>query len=143
MSNDVTIPNSVTQITNNLFIGGIRDDKSSFDYVISCTFDSFVIGMENQINIHAPFHDCDDLPKEEYLNKIVDSVVDALNKNQKVLVHCTAGLNRSALVCVLVLMKMSKITAKAAITHLRRFRSPDVLFNKTFFNYLIEKDKQN
>lgn len=51
------------------------------------------------------------------------------------LVHCQAGLNRSALVTGLALMR-SGMTADAAIALLREKRSPAVLCNPTFEAWL-------
>jgi protein-tyrosine phosphatase len=53
------------------------------------------------------------------------------------LLHCQAGLNRSSLVAVLALM-LDGWDARGAINLLRNQRSPAVLCNPSFENYLLE-----
>lgn len=54
---------------------------------------------------------------------------------QRVLLRCQAGLNRSSLVAALVLMR-SGMTSSEAIRIIRAGRSPECLFNKSFFEFL-------
>ena len=57
--------------------------------------------------------------------------------NNKVLVRCQAGINRSGLVMGIVLM-LEGYTADQAITLMRTKRSSAVLLNKSFEKYLRE-----
>lgn len=62
--------------------------------------------------------------------------VDACVLRGPTLVHCQAGLNRSGLVAAVVLMRGWNMTADEAITMLRAKRSPAVLCNPAFDEYL-------
>jgi protein-tyrosine phosphatase len=58
-------------------------------------------------------------------------------KEQRVLVRCEAGLNRSGLVNGLILMK-DGMSAEKAIALIRKRRSPYALSNAEFEKYLLE-----
>ena len=42
-------------------------------------------------------------------------VIDRLNKNESVLIHCVAGMNRSTTICCAVLMQLEGLTAEQAL----------------------------
>lgn len=73
---------------------------------------------------------------EDSVESISDFVIDALEKEHKVLVHCQAGLNRSSLIVARVLMKKYGKTADEAIDMIRAQRSPLCLCNDTFRQWL-------
>lgn len=49
----------------------------------------------------------------------VEWVIERLNQNQRVLVHCVAGMNRSTTICCAVLMSMEGLSAEAALERVR------------------------
>lgn len=57
---------------------------------------------------------------------------------KKVLVHCQAGLNRSGVVTALTLINLG-LTAEDAIALMREKRSPLVLCNEAFENWVLEQ----
>ena len=61
-----------------------------------------------------------------------------LQKGDRVLIRCQAGLNRSGLVTALVLIKQG-YSAQSAIEMIRKFRGEDALFNHNFVNWLLAK----
>lgn len=78
-----------------------------------------------------------DLDPEHHgpLDVLASHVVDAVRHGDKVLVRCQAGLNRSALLVGLAMLKMGW-RAEDAISRMREVRSPYVLFNQSFVNHL-------
>ncbi len=64
------------------------------------------------------------------------AVAEALSKGKRVLVTCAAGINRSALVAGLALVRHTKMTADEVIAIMRARRHPDCLFNKHFVEVL-------
>ena len=46
-------------------------------------------------------------------------VIDRLQAGQRVLVHCSAGLNRSTTICCAVLMQLENLSAEDALTRVR------------------------
>jgi len=51
----------------------------------------------------------------EVIQKEANWVIDRLQKNQRVLVHCAAGMNRSTTICCAVLMLLEGLTANQAL----------------------------
>jgi hypothetical protein len=71
------------------------------------------------------------------LDELASHVEGAVRNGDKVLVRCRAGINRSALVVGLALLKMGWTTGEA-VARMRAVRSPYVLFNESFVQYLEE-----
>jgi protein-tyrosine phosphatase len=46
-------------------------------------------------------------------------VIERLRKNQRVLVHCVAGMNRSSTICCAVLILLEGLTAEQALERVR------------------------
>lgn len=72
----------------------------------------------------------------EQVEELAADVADRLARGQTVLVHCQAGLNRSGLLSARTLMHRGH-TAQDAINLLRDKRSPLVLCNEAFENWLV------
>jgi protein-tyrosine phosphatase len=70
-------------------------------------------------------------------------VADRLRQGHTVLVHCQAGLNRSNLIAALALMRLTGCDAAAAIALLREKRSPLVLCNEAFEQYLLARPEND
>ena len=60
---------------------------------------------------------------------------DILHEDHKVLVHCHAGRNRSALVSALLVRQLLDLSGEQAIEYVRE-RRPNALANEHFCNYL-------
>jgi protein-tyrosine phosphatase len=73
------------------------------------------------------------------LDSLADEAYRALVGGQKVLIRCQAGLNRSSLVAALTMMHVGS-SADRAIEHFRSVRSPYVLCNQSFVDYLHQKE---
>ncbi len=82
-----------------------------------------------------PIKDEPVLPDMSMLQEIVLYVVERINCGNKVLVHCTAGYNRSGLINALAIRRLANVTGKRAIEILRNAR-PGSLSNETFYNYV-------
>ena len=63
-------------------------------------------------------------------------VVEELRKHRRVLVTCAMGLNRSGLICALVLCVGWGLPASEAIRRVRARRSQHALFNQCFVNFI-------
>ena len=86
------------------------------------------------------FLDSDDTEFDlDELRYIVNSAYNDWKNGKRVLIRCQAGLNRSSIITVLVLVK-DGYTAKDAIELVRNERSPEVLFNPAFERWLLEND---
>lgn len=83
-----------------------------------------------------------DLDPEHHgpLDRLAERIDDVLAGGDKVLVRCQAGINRSALLVALVMLRQGW-TADSAISRIREVRSPYALFNRSFTDYLHTKEK--
>jgi protein-tyrosine phosphatase len=68
--------------------------------------------------------------------------VNACRRRGPTLVHCTAGVNRSALIVAAALIQEG-MDAAPAIALLRAKRGPDVLFNQNFERWLLTDGARN
>ena len=137
LNEDFELVNTYNEIFTNFYMGSILTDTNQFDYVFCCTYDIVVKPKQKQFNIHVPFNDDNTIPDINYLLDIVSLVEFALDNHKKVYIHCTSGMNRSALICALLLIKVKCYSPIEAIEHLRAIRSGYVLNNQKFYNWLI------
>lgn len=83
--------------------------------------------------------------RESNLIEFFDQVADAIEKTRqsegKSLVHCVAGVSRSASLVIAYLMKYSDMSLKQAFQHVRSIR-PQVRPNVGFFKQLIEYEQR-
>ena len=82
----------------------------------------------------------DELPDLDRLHALGLMAAALIRKGQKVLVHCTMGLNRSALLAGVILCHLGYTGADAAARV--RERRPGALYNDTFAVYLEQLDAQ-
>tara|TARA_B100001093_G_scaffold511218_1_gene578630 strand:+ start:1681 stop:2121 length:441 start_codon:yes stop_codon:yes gene_type:complete len=144
---------SVSQILPNLWLGNIFDSRDTkflrnIDIVINCT-KTIPFHSNNTKNIRV-FID-DNLKKEEIVNmyKYLVPITKFLNKNIKsgknILVHCHAGMQRSATVVCAFLMRYLNISYEDSSIFLKskrnivfkpqtNFHAALTLFEKKIFN---------
>jgi hypothetical protein len=132
-----------SHVIGGLYQGGCLDGVElppGFDYVLSLyPWGRYVLpkGTERR---EVKMYDALDQAMDQ-VEEIAQDVAARLEDGQTVLVHCQAGCNRSGLVAGRVLMLMG-YSADDAITLLRDARSPLVLCNQTFENYLRGLDRE-
>lgn len=129
----------VTHIINNLWTGGCANGLSlprEIEHVVSLyPWERYKLhgGVKSELYVVA--YDADVSMIVDSLQPIVEWILNCL-KQGPTLVHCQAGLNRSGLLAALVLMRLG-LPAQHAIALLRVKRSPAVLCNKSFEEYLL------
>lgn len=132
----------VSHIGGNLWTGGCRDGVElphDFAYVVSLyPWERYVLGPDTE-RIEVAMWDSDaPLGAGTKIHETARWALAAI-RDGKTLVHCQAGLNRSGLVAGLA-MVLSGMPAAAAIEVLRERRSPAVLCNPTFEEWLLRAD---
>jgi protein tyrosine phosphatase len=135
---EILLLNSRDQIIDNLWIGmqpkdpheGIED----FKYVICCNGAPYYNIKLWQTVIVAPFDDSASLPPDQFLHDLGKLALEFSSKG-KTLVHCTAGINRSATVVALALMK-SGYSSTDAIKLVREKRNQCLISNTAFEQWL-------
>jgi protein-tyrosine phosphatase len=75
----------------------------------------------------------------DFFTKIIPEIHNIINtllqNNDKVLVHCQAGISRSAIVIITWLMKYKKMDFYCALSYVKKIR-PVVCPNSSFINYI-------
>lgn len=96
-------------------------------------------GIKAERLIFTPLGDSDIrswLPREfAELRQALDAAVWALDRDKRVVINCQAGLNRSGLLCALVLMTYGKL-GQDAISHIRDRRHQWCLCNASFVRWI-------
>ena len=127
------------EILPNLWIGGHPKNIDEFKYVFCLVSKySYPVASHQTVTI-APFEDVteQELPGD-FLHDLADQVLHC-HRRGKTLVHCEHGLNRSALVIALALVKLG-YTPADAVAHLKAVRYFDALNNRTFSAWLMKQD---
>lgn len=133
--------NNIDHIQDNLWLGAEPKDIREFKYVFALNGRPNYHIELGQMVVVRPFDDISVMPSESMLDWVSDLVLKASSQGPT-LVHCQAGLNRSALVLALTLIKRGMV-AYDAIALLREKRGNEVLFNKTFANWLLSYQPNN
>lgn len=128
----------ISHIKDNLWvggcIGGVQLDED-FHHVISLyPWEQYKLGP-NTNRFEFKLFDSSELESDINLNFIADLAAECVNEG-KTLIHCQAGLNRSNLIAAKVLIGQGMEPADA-IALLREKRSPMVLCNKVFEDYVL------
>ena len=135
---------SANKILNNLWLGDITAldanyiKVNNYDIIINCTKNipfPDVNVKKYRIPVDDSLSDVDIYKMLNYLYKIVRIIDLELSKGKKILVHCYAGIQRSATVVASYLMKKYSLSKEQAISYIRKRRpiafTPMVNFNKT------------
>src|SRR5213080_4701964 len=84
--------------------------------------------------IYLPIHD-GEMPDLDRLHAVARLAAELIKRGDRVLAHCGVGLNRSALMCALILRYLG-MESETAIERCRQ-RRPGALYNQVFANYLM------
>jgi hypothetical protein len=110
----------------------------NFDVVVNLTPLGRSVGPSyTGLYIEWPIEDACELPDPTVLHPLVDLLAELSYQGKTILVHCQAGLNRSGLVCALVLRARS-VPADNAIAAIRQARDEFALCNADFEKYVLE-----
>lgn len=132
----------MTRVDGNLWQGGCQDGlvlPANINHVISLyPWEQYVVPAPIRSELRVRMYDSSDMPDPEQIRDIA-AWVNSCRRTGETLVHCQAGLNRSALIVAYALM-LEGMTADEAIALLRAKRSPAVLCNATFEAWLRNQD---
>jgi len=120
--------------------------------VNACT--SFVLGISHVLNTaeelhdfkyplgrlkvhHVLMYDAEEQDLLQYLDQCVDHIHSVVEEGGNILVHCVAGVSRSASVCIAYLIKYQRMTLHAAFKHVSSRRSC-ICPNLGFWQQLIK-----
>jgi protein-tyrosine phosphatase len=127
----------ISHITGNLWTGGCQDGlilPADIKHVVSLyPWERYTINHRVDSEHYTFLYD-GDVPDSRLLYEVRRWAQFCIARGPT-LIHCQAGLNRSGLIAALVLIEEG-MSADAAINLLREKRSPAVLCNPLFEDYL-------
>lgn len=133
----------ISHITDNLYVGG-HSRRADLGDFFSHVFSLYIWEPKyktGELTKHDAIEMLDSASEDTSLvDRFIPAIVEALNEGGNVLVHCQAGINRSNLTAALVLREWKGLTSREAIDMLREKRSPLVLANRGFEDYLLSLD---
>ncbi|XP_072272090.1 dual specificity protein phosphatase 18 [Pyxicephalus adspersus] len=91
--------------------------------------------------LHIPVADTPNSPLCNYFETVADKIHEVEVNGGCTLVHCVAGISRSATLCLAYLMKHRAMTLREAHTHLKK-RRPFIEPNLGFWSQLIGYELQ-
>lgn len=93
--------------------------------------------------LRVPVKDNREADLERYFHQIADRIEEESQRNGVTLVHCVAGVSRSASLCLAYLIKYHRMSLKDAYNHVKAKR-PQIRPNVAFVKQLMEFEfKQN
>lgn len=131
----------ISQITPNLWQGGCEDGLILPDFITAVVslykweaYTCHGVPVET-----VTMYDAAEEPDRAEVERLAQLVNDRRREGHIVLVHCQAGLNRSGLIAATALVLNGDVdTGTEAIALLRETRSPAVLCNPAFAEWLKE-----
>ena len=138
----------MTHIIDGLFIGSESNAESLEELAaeeIRC-----IVNVTSHVPLHHEdqFQYChlpaDDTQKQnllDYFDQAYSFIHHAMEKNEKVLVHCVAGISRSPAIVIGFLMRYAQMTMHDAYEFVKRKRSI-VSPNLNFMGQLLEYEKK-
>lgn len=151
LSNEVPFPVvDASEVDRDLFVGSKPDktdavERAGFKVLVLCAREyqprSVEFGFHGSCRVlHAPIDDARLSPLEVMtVRSAANDVARAVADKRKTLVTCQMGLNRSALVAALAMLRLRpNLSASACIRVIRARRNKEALFNAYFVNLIEE-----
>lgn len=138
---------TIDQITDYLFISGVSPvtEENLNKFGISCIVDATNVKNNHQLkNIEITTVCVDDLDTallKPYFDLISDKIKENKEENRKTLVHCTAGVSRSATLCIVYLVKHENLSLREAYIKVNQKRSI-IAPNIGFWRQMIEYEQE-
>eukprot|EP00128_Syssomonas_multiformis_P005539 Colp12_sorted_trinity150504_noHs@23043 len=146
-----------SHIKDNLFLGSIRDardvnilKRKNIKHILSLAdttgtgqtyYDKAEVSSQVQLKYKGiQAHDTDDYPIQTHFDEAFEFLDHALKSGDNVLVHCAAGVSRSATIVIAYLMRTEKwgLFEASRFVHEKR---PCVCPNQGFLTRLLEFEK--
>ncbi|XP_060563597.1 dual specificity protein phosphatase 14-like isoform X2 [Ruditapes philippinarum] len=144
---DLTMFNQIAQINDHLFLssaGAIKTDRIrslGITNIVNCTMEipNLKLPSVECVQIHV-----EDTPSARlgmYFDRCADKIHQVHKSGGKILVHCVAGVSRSASLCMAYLMKYQRMTLDQSYYHIKK-RRPVIHPNVGFWRQLIEFERR-
>ncbi|MED6283326.1 Dual specificity protein phosphatase 14 [Characodon lateralis] len=137
----------IAQITPNLFLsrGNVASNRSlllskGITCVVNATIELPNFNWPHMEYVKVPLADMPHSPISLYFDSVADKIHSVGRKRGAVLVHCAAGVSRSASLCLAYLMKYQRVSLAEAHAWVKA-RRPVIRPNSGFWRQLIEYER--
>ncbi|KJH41981.1 dual specificity phosphatase, catalytic domain protein [Dictyocaulus viviparus] len=137
----------ISEITNYLFLSGagcLKPDKikqKQIVFIVNATTEepnSYIQGVE-YMNVRIDDHPYARI--QEYFDQVADKIKAVKDRGGKTLVHCMAGVSRSASLVMIYLVKHERMTLRQAYHYVRSAR-PVIRPNVGFWKQMVDFEKR-
>lgn len=138
----------IAQITSSLFLG--RGSVASNRHLLQARGITCIVNATIEIPnfnwpqfeyVKVPLADMPHAPIGLYFDTVADKIHSVSRKHGATLVHCAAGVSRSATLCIAYLMKFHSVCLLEAYSWVRA-RRPVIRPNVGFWRQLIDYERQ-
>ncbi|KAL8591813.1 hypothetical protein ACOMHN_047073 [Nucella lapillus] len=144
---DLAMFTQIAEITDSLYLSsaaavkGEKIRKLGITHIINVTQDIPNLKMPNVECLQIQVDDVPSAHLGAYFDRCADKVYQVDRMRGKILVHCVAGVSRSASLCMAYLMKYQHMSLDQAYRHCKRQR-PVVHPNVGFFKQLVDYERR-
>lgn len=137
---------SIDSVTDYLFISGYAPVTKEKLTKLGITLIVDATNVPNRPldgidTIKIAVDDCESALLKPFFDDICDKIKENKEKNGKTLVHCAAGISRSATLCIVYFIKHENLTLKQAYSKVYEKRSI-ISPNNGFWRQMIEYEKE-
>ena len=137
----------IAQITDNLFLSGCHALQHTkirnlgITHIVNATKEIGDVSMPEIHTIRVLVNDVPSASLSGYFDKVADKVDKVRKAGGRTLIHCVAGVSRSASLVIAYLMKYHRMSLLDAYTHVKSRRAV-IRPNVGFFKQLIAYEKK-
>jgi protein-tyrosine phosphatase len=127
----------MSQIFENLYLGDIDTAKQNQEKeikIINCAKEITDTRFDYKIDLYDGKNDLNFTQEMDNVVKVID---DFLSSDKIVLVHCSAGVSRSASVVIYYLIKYKNYKFSNALIYVQSKR-PSININRWFYNWFLK-----
>ncbi|XP_069082678.1 dual specificity protein phosphatase 14 [Pleurodeles waltl] len=138
----------IAEITSSLYLGrgSVASNRTlllsrGITCIINATIEIPNFNWPQFEYVKAPLADMPHAPISLYFDSVADKIHSIARKHGATLVHCAAGVSRSASLCIAYLMKYHKVTLVQAYNWVKA-RRPVIRPNVGFWKQLIDYERK-
>ncbi len=137
----------IAQITPNLYLSGfvgasdVNVRKYNIKYIITVCKEIPKVNLPNVDSLKLDVLDKPNEQLDRWFDFVADKIREVESRNGNVLVHCVAGISRSASMCIAYLMKYRALTLRDAFYFVKSKRS-FIRPNLGFWSQLVEYERK-
>jgi len=141
------IMSQISEITDELYLCGARAMKAQrlldlgVTHIVNVTVELPPLAISLIESTKIPLDDSPYSNLSIHFDRIADKVEEARRRNGKTVIHCVAGVSRSATLCIAYLIKYKKMSLRQAY-HYIKSRRPIIRPNAGFFRQLVEYEQR-